>query len=248
MKRFNQYLNGERELELKTEVVVPKPEQEELANKKGQDTQTTDQQAQDIPQKDEKPQPNEFGEIGYIETGEEQKIAIDAGNSRPYTDFFDEFVPNTTKESERAHKYTVSLHRCICYQEVLDLYQKFQYARFDEVKTKTDFMEQRTNSCLFDPKDPAFRSTKTVKDETRRDEGRVFKDEGIYPEYYGTYYMHHRIDGKLVACSILDITEHNICSELTFYDPAYSGLCLGHVTAVREMEYMRKIRKEFNNN
>lgn len=62
-------------------------------------------------------QVNQYNEIKYIETGEESKIAIDAGNSRPYTDFFDEFVPNTMEESKRAHKYTVSLHKAVCYSE-----------------------------------------------------------------------------------------------------------------------------------
>lgn len=72
------------------------------------------QKAKEIIFEDEKVEMvNKEGEIKYVETGEEQKIAIDAGNSRPYTDFFDEFVPNTKKESERAHKYTVSIHRAI---------------------------------------------------------------------------------------------------------------------------------------
>lgn len=56
---------------------------------------------------------NKFNEIRYVETGDEQRIAQEAGNSRPYTDFFDEFVPNKVEESKRAHKYTVSLHRAI---------------------------------------------------------------------------------------------------------------------------------------
>ena len=56
---------------------------------------------------------NEHYEIKYIESGEEQKIAIDAGEARPYTDFFDEFVPNKIDESKRKHKYTVSIHKAI---------------------------------------------------------------------------------------------------------------------------------------
>jgi len=66
---------------------------------------------------------NKFNEIKYVETGEEKKIAIDAGNSRPYTDFFDEFVPNTMEESKRAHKYTVSLHKAIWYSESLEVFK-----------------------------------------------------------------------------------------------------------------------------
>ena len=56
---------------------------------------------------------NVHNEFKYIETGEEQKIAQTAGDSRPYTDFFDEFIPNMMEESKRKHKYTVSIHRAI---------------------------------------------------------------------------------------------------------------------------------------
>lgn len=66
---------------------------------------------------------NEFNEIKYQETGEEKQISIDASNSRPYTDFFDEFVPNKTEESKRAHKYSVSIHRAISYSENFEVFK-----------------------------------------------------------------------------------------------------------------------------
>jgi hypothetical protein len=37
------------------------------------------------------------------------------------------------------------------------------------------------------------------------DEGRKFKDEGIYPGK-GSFHFYHRIDGKLVAMGVNDIT------------------------------------------
>jgi hypothetical protein len=37
------------------------------------------------------------------------------------------------------------------------------------------------------------------------DEGRIFKDEGIYPGK-GSFHFYHRIDGKLVAMGVNDIT------------------------------------------
>lgn len=61
---------------------------------------------------EEKPM-NQYNEAKYIENGEEQKIAIKASESRPYTDYFDEFIPNESEESKRKHKYTVSLHPAI---------------------------------------------------------------------------------------------------------------------------------------
>lgn len=113
---------------------------------------------------------------------------------------------------------------------------------------KEDFETFLTNSCLYDPKDPDFETAITFQREDTLDAHRVFKDEGVYPQYFGTYHLHHRIDGRLIAINVWDITEHTLSSVHTFYDPEYSFLSLGHVTAVREIEYMLKVRKEFNCN
>lgn len=72
---------------------------------------------------EEEEQINANNEIRYIESGEEQKIAQEAGESRPYSEFFEEFVPNMMEESKRKHKYTVSLHRAICTQETLEVFR-----------------------------------------------------------------------------------------------------------------------------
>ncbi|CAI2361894.1 unnamed protein product [Moneuplotes crassus] len=195
---------------------------------------------------DEEAKVDENNEFGYKEHGEEQKIAQEAGNSRSYTEFFEEFVPNITKEEERKHRYTVSLHRAICYEENLQVFRKFDYIRFNKERVKSDFERFLTNSPLYDPKDPNFPNSRTFRDDAKIDGERVFIDEGVSPKYFGSYHMHHRIDGRLVAINVLDITENTMSSIYTFYDPEYSFLSLGQVTAVREIEYMLKIRKEFN--
>lgn len=58
--------------------------------------------------------------------------------------------------------------------------------------------------------------------------------------------MYHRIDGKLVAVNVIDITRTILNSEYFLYDPEYSFLCLGVVGAVRELEYMNLIKENFN--
>ena len=58
--------------------------------------------------------------------------------------------------------------------------------------------------------------------------------------------MYHRIDGKLVAFSVNDITTRFFNSAYFVYDPEYKFLNLGVVGAIRELEYMRMIIKNFN--
>lgn len=73
-----------------------------------------------------------------------------------------------------------------------------------------------------------------------------WKDEGIYPQAMGTYHMYHRIDGKLVAFGVIDICRRFFNSAYFVYDPDYKFLNLGVVGAIREMEYMRMVKKRFN--
>lgn len=195
---------------------------------------------------EDKSEINEYQEFRYIETGEESKISIKAAQSKPYTDFFEEFIPNNVSEEKRVHKYTVSLHRAICTEENLLMFKKFDKVQFGKDRTKSSYDGFLTNSPLYDPKDPNFENKRPYKDLKRIDGDRIFKDEGVYPEYYGTYHLCHRIDDKLIAINVWDITEKTLGSIYTFYDPEYSFLSLGHVTAVREMEYMRKIRARYN--
>ena len=60
--------------------------------------------------------------------------------------------------------------------------------------------------------------------------------------------MLHRIDGELFAVGVLDITEITCSSVYLFYDPKYEFLSPGTLCALREIEYMQKIREEFDPN
>lgn len=118
--------------------------------------------------------------------------------------------------------------------------------RFEKDRRKEDFETFLTNSPLFDPKDPIFEIICPFNDSTRIDGLRSFKDEGVWPEYFGSYHIHHRIDGRLVALNVWDITQNTLGSIYTYYDPQFEFLSLGTVTAVREMEYMKKIREKYH--
>ena len=72
------------------------------------------------------------------------------------------------------------------------------------------------------------------------DEPKVFQDEGIYPGV-GSFHYYHKIDGKLVAMGVNDITKSCLNAQDFIYDPDYSFLCLGVVGAIHEIEFMKKI-------
>lgn len=189
---------------------------------------------------------NEYNEVKYVENGEEQRCSIQAGQSRPYTDFFKEYVPNQVEPNKRKNIYSVSLHKAIVTEEVLEMFKKFDKRQFGKDRNKSSFEGFLSNSPMYDPKDPNFENKRPYKDNTRLDGDRTFEDEGVYPKLFGSYHIHHRINGKLVALNVWDITEKTLSSMYTFYDPEYSFLSLGHVTAVREMEYIRRIREKYN--
>jgi arginine-tRNA-protein transferase len=53
--------------------------------------------------------------------------------------------------------------------------------------------------------------------------------------------MVHRIDGKVFAVGVIDLTPNVLSSVYYFYDPKYEFLSPGILGAIREIEYMKKI-------
>jgi arginyl-tRNA---protein transferase len=58
--------------------------------------------------------------------------------------------------------------------------------------------------------------------------------------------MYHRIDGRLVAIGVLDILHTFVNSGYFIQDPDYMFLHMGVVGAIRELEFMRMIKKKYN--
>ncbi|CAI2361070.1 unnamed protein product [Moneuplotes crassus] len=190
--------------------------------------------------------PNKFGEKRYKPTGEEAEISIQAGESRDYTEFFKEFCPNPVPKEERKHHYTVSLHPAMFTDESFEIYKLFHEDIFDEDCFSASYEKFICSPSLFDPKDP--REIKTFRDSININGDSQFVDSGVYPEFFGSYHLYHRIDGVLFAVSIIDILPHNLTSIYCMYHPSYKFLSPGHFTAIREVEYMLMIREKFNQN
>ena len=77
------------------------------------------------------------------------------------------------------------------------------------------------------------------------DDDRVYKEEAVYPGL-GSFHYYHRIDGKLVAMGVNDITNTCLNSQYFIYDPDFSFLCLGVVGAIHEIEFMKMVQKKHN--
>jgi arginine-tRNA-protein transferase len=64
--------------------------------------------------------------------------------------------------------------------------------------------------------------------------------EGYFPAHKGSYHMLHRIDGELAIVGVLDYTENVMSSVYLFYDPKWEFLNPGTLSALREIEHIRK--------
>ncbi|CAI2361235.1 unnamed protein product [Moneuplotes crassus] len=195
---------------------------------------------------EEKYEYDSHGEKQHCVTGRETQIAIDAGKSRDYREFFKEFCPNPVPKEKRKHHYTASLHPAVFTEETCLLYKLFDKHIFDSEPSSASYERFLCSSCLFDPKDP--KEKRTFKEPLKLDGDREFVDSGVYPEYLGSYHLHHRIDDVLFAVTVIDILPKTMTSRFCLYHPSYRFLSPGHFTAVREIEYMRMIREKFNKN
>jgi len=187
---------------------------------------------------------DENNEKRYKETGNESEISLKAGKDIEYTEFFKEFCPNPVPKEKRKHHYTVSLHPAVFMREACDLYKKFDIHTFGQDASSDSYDRFLCNSCLFDPREVR----KTYTDPMRIDGDKEFWAVHVYPEYCGTYHFHHRIDGYLFAVTVCDITPTYLLSSFCFYDPAYKFLSPGQFTAMREVEYMMRVREKYNKN
>lgn len=132
-------------------------------------------------------------------------------------------------------------------EEFFELYKKYEKAVHSKDRDKGSLENFLCNSPIYDPdKDIDMITHPSLYEKNSIDEKREFKDEGVYPESRGTYFMYHRIDGKLIAVGVIDILTTIFNSGYFIYDPEYSFLSMGVVGAIREFEYMRLIKQKFN--
>ena len=63
--------------------------------------------------------------------------------------------------------------------------------------------------------------------------------------HYGSYHQLYRINGELVAVSVLDILPSGLSSVYAFYDPDKRHLALGKYTALKEIDLCRALNLKY---
>ena len=164
-----------------------------------------------------------------------------------YLNYIEPILPEEKEPSKI--RYTLHLHRAMYTDEFFDLYKRYELAVHKKERDPGQVKRFLCNSPVYDPvKDIEIANSPMPLNVLDLDKRREFKDEGVYPERFGTYHMYHRLDGKLVAIGVLDVLPTYLNSAYFIYDPDYKFLNLGVVGALRELEWMHLIRKTTNPN
>ena len=157
-------------------------------------------------------------------------------------DYFQETVSEPEIYLPLKHTYSIELSKNIILEETEErflLYRKYEQTIHKEKEVPVwDHNRSWGNSIL--EKNKKIPLPTNLKEKTPHPE--------LYPEFYGTYNIIHRIDNKIVAVTVVDILPHYLISDYCYYDPDYSFLDLGVITAIREIEYMKSFNNLIDNN
>ena len=155
-------------------------------------------------------------------------------------EYFKEIVTEPEIYLPLKHIYTIELTDKIELEPTEErylLYQKYQLAVHKETTTVQSYnnfigISPIINKYINLPPD--------LNTKTRHPE--------LYPKHYGMHNLIHRIDGKIIAVTVIDILPNYFESLYCYYDPDFSFLDLGVVTAIREIEYAKSVQELINKN
>ena len=151
-----------------------------------------------------------------------------------YRNYIEPFVDHHIENHTPIHLYTVEIRRAIFTEEIFEVYKKYEKHVHGKDRVKDDLNKFLCNSPVYNPNNPAEASVPCTPVTDEVDLAREFKDEGVYPGV-GSFHMYHRIDGRLVAIGDFDITPSYYNSAYFFYDPEFSFLNMGVVSAIMEL-------------
>jgi arginine-tRNA-protein transferase len=162
-----------------------------------------------------------------------EEIKLKENETEYKLEYFDELITKPVISIEGLkHKYTIELEPNSHFSE-----EKFEvYKKYQIIIHKDKEHELNKNRYLNSWGSGALVSNKEFNSENK-----------FYPKGYGTYDMIHRIDGKIIAVGILDILPTSVSSVYLYYDPDYGFLNFGVLTALREIEFEKHLRKNIDN-
>lgn len=168
------------------------------------------------------------------------QINIQKEKEKYNLEYFKEIVTEPEIYLPLKHIYTIELTDKIELEPTEErylLYQKYQLAIHKETTTVQSYnnfigISPIINKYINLPPD--------LNTKTRHPE--------LYPKHYGMHNLIHRIDGKIIAVTVIDILPNYFESLYCYYDPDFSFLDLGVVTAIREIEYAKSVQELINKN
>lgn len=179
-----------------------------------------------------------------------------SGQKRKLSQVSDDPSSQRSDESEdgREHVLTIETKQPECTPELFALYAKYQTTVHgdnpDEV-TEAGCKRFVADSPVFDAASPhpppeISSMVRVLSNGSQLDivpcdaEGNVVADRVEKPVPDGSYHQLFRLDGKLIAVNVVDVTATAFSSLYCFYDPAYRHLTLGKFCALMEIEWMRR--------
>lgn len=114
-----------------------------------------------------------------------------------------------------AHSFAIETVKPECTDEVFALYKRYQVAVHGD--DPAELTEEAFTRFLC--------------------ETPLFTDATDEASAFGTYHQLYRIDGALVAVSVVDVLPSGLSSVYLFYDPAHRQLVLGKVSALQDIAF-----------
>mmetsp|Transcript_8327 Transcript_8327/g.14137 ORF Transcript_8327/g.14137 Transcript_8327/m.14137 type:complete len:617 (-) Transcript_8327:148-1998(-) len=178
--------------------------------------------------------------------GDEQKV-VEGGHNIPVVGKSPNKNESTNQESPPMPRLTLSIVPAAFTEEVFALYKKYQmrvHGDKEEDVTEKSFTRFLVNSPLFNqngqnPVAPEAREKDGGGGEEGAGEPFTVTD-ALVRVPFGSYHMLYRHDGALVAVGVVDVLPRCLSSVYAFYDPDYRHLVLGKLTALKEIEWVRR--------
>jgi arginine-tRNA-protein transferase len=172
----------------------------------------------------------------YLDTGDIHPASTTSSVPTPTTEDDATASLNTALEIEK-HNLTVETVVPVNTPEIFELYKKYQ------VTIHNDKSEEVTEEGFqrFIVETPLCTRNASGGGSSASMSSSISTSTASSIQSFGTFHQLYRLDGVLVAVSVLDILPSGVSSVYVFYDPEKRDLCLGKYTALREIEYTKSL-------